>query len=483
MERKHKWARPKWIILMAVLLFLLLYIGVVSWHTFKPLPEGVNYQGDIHWTDDVEMFTDLTFAQNKKGDGTVHENTIFDEIYNMIDEAESFIVLDMFLMDHYSDEDIDFPKIAETLTSKLVEKKKSHPDMKIIFITDPLNTGYGSYESKWFDALEDAGIEVVYTDLDKLRDSTPIYSGLYRTIFRWVNFEKEGWMDNAMASKAPKMTLHSYMILLNVKANHRKTIVTDKEALVTSGNPHNASGFHGNVALKVSGAVLNDILEAEEAVVRYTNGGTLPRVKVEAPDDGEYAVQYLTEKKILDGLLGDIAAAQTGDSIRMGMFFIAMPEVVEAIVDAANRGVSVEMILDPNENSFGNEKSGLPNRPVLQKMMDETDGEIKARWYNTVVGQYHTKLVVIQTAEDLYITNGSANLTDRTLNNYNLEANLRIIAPNDSDLAKEIDSYFNRLWNNEDALYTLDFEEYQDRFTFFQRGIYRLQELLKVTTY
>lgn len=484
MKKMKKWVRPKWLILMATLLFLFLYVGVITWHTYKPLPEGINYEGEIHWTDDVEMLTDLTYAQNRKGDGMVHELSIFDEIYKMIDEAQEFIVLDFFLMDHYTDENIDFPNISETLTTKLIQKKKENPQMDIVYITDPLNTGYGSYESKWFSQLADAGIEVVYTDLDQLRDSTPIYSGLYRTIFRWVNFEKNGWIANAMASKAPKMTLRSYMILLNVKANHRKTVVTDKSAIVTSGNPHDASGLHGNVALKVKGAgILNDILEAEEAVVRYTNGGSLPRVDAEEEPGGDYAVQYLTEKKIHDALLGDIAAAQEGDSIRMGMFFIAMPEIVQAIVDASNRGVHVQMILDPNENSFGNEKSGLPNRPVLQKMMEETDGKIDVRWYNTVVGQYHTKLVVVQTTQETYITNGSANLTDRTLNNYNLEANLRVIAPNDSELSNEIDEYFERLWNNEDALYTLDFEEFQDGFTFFQRGIYRLQELLKLTTY
>ena len=483
MKKMKKWMRPKWYILMAILLFIFLYVGVISWHTYKPLPEGLNYEGDIHWTNDVEMFTDLTYAQNKEGDGMVHELSIFDEIHNMIDEAEEFIVLDFFLMDHYSDENIDFPKISETLTGKLIQKKKENPQMDIIFITDAINTGYGSYESKWFSQLEDAGIEVVFTNLEQLRDSTPLYSGLYRTIFHWVNFEKEGWIANAMASEAPKMTLKSYMILLNVKANHRKTVVTDKSGIVSSANPHDASGLHGNVALKVKGTVLNDILEAEEAIVRYTNGGSLPRVEAENERDGEYAVQYLTEKRILEALLGDIAAAQEGDTIRMGMFFIAMPEVVQEIVDASNRGVNIHMILDPNENSFGREKTGLPNRPVVQKMMDETDGKVDVRWYNTVVGQYHTKLVVVQTEHETYITNGSANLTDRTLNNYNLEANLRVIAPNDSELSNEIDDYFNRLWNNEDALYTLDFEEFQDSFTFFQRGIYRFQELFKLTTY
>ena len=60
--------------------------------------------------------------------------------------------------------------------------------MPIIFITDPLNTGYGSYETKWFTMMEDAGIEVVYTDLDPLRDSTPIYSGFTGCYF-------DGWIS------------------------------------------------------------------------------------------------------------------------------------------------------------------------------------------------------------------------------------------------------------------------------------------------
>ena len=482
-NKKKGWSKRKRIIVIVLSVYALFYIGVVLLNTFKKLPEGISYEGDLHWTDEVDMFTDLTYAQNKDGDSMVHELAIFDEVYAMIDRAEQFIVLDYFLFDHYYDEDIEFPKIAQTMTKKLVEKKQQHPEMPIIFITDPLNTGYGSYETEWFTKMEDAGIEVIYTDLDPLRDSIPIYSGLYRTIFRWLDIEKTSWIANAMSSEAPKMTLASYITLLNVKANHRKTVVTDKEALVSSGNPHNASGFHGNVALKVKGSVLNDILEAEEAVVNYTNGGKLPRVEVPEQNGGNYAVQYLTEKKILDGLLGDIAKAQKGDTIRIGMFFIAKRDLVNALIDAANRGVDVKMILDPNENSFGKEKSGLPNRPVVQEMLEETDGKIDVRWYNTVIGQYHTKLVVVQTAKETYIANGSANLTERTLDNYNLEANLRIIAPNDSELTKEIDTYFSRLWNNKDALYTLDVEEFQDGFTFFQRGIYGLQKLLKMTTY
>lgn len=413
----------------------------------------------------------------------MHELTIFNEIYQMIDDAEQFIVLDMFLFDHYSDEALDFPKITEKMTTKLVNKKKDFPEMPIVFITDPLNSGYGSYDSKWFSQMEEVGIDVVYANLNDLRDSFPLYSGLYRMLFQWFDFERVARFENSMSSDAPKMKLASYLTLFNIKANHRKTIVTDKEALVTSSNPHDASGFHGNVALKVKGAIVNDILLAEESVVKYTNGGTLPRVKDIGESEGEYAVQYLTEQKISDAMLDDIGEAQAGDKIRLGMFFIAKRDLVTALIDASNRGVKVEMILDPNENSFGSEKTGLPNRPVAQEMTEDTDGKIDIKWYNTVVGQYHTKLLVVETVEATYISNGSANLTSRTLDNYNLEANLRVIAPNDSELMKDIDSYFNRLLTNEDALYTLKLEEFQDRFTFFQRGLYFLQKVFKVTTY
>ncbi len=46
--------------------------------------------------------------------------------------------------------------------------------------------------------------------------------------------------------------------------------------------------------------------------------------------------------------------------IHLAMFYIADREVVEALTDAAKRGVKIEMILDPNQNAFGSEKSGCP---------------------------------------------------------------------------------------------------------------------------
>lgn len=483
MKKKMKqMSTRKRIVYGSLCAFILLYIAIILWHTYKPLPEGVSYLGDIYRTEDVQLFTDLTYAEDREGTGLKRELEIFDEVYHMIDEAEEFIVLDFFLFDPYSDEQIEFPDIVQTLTANLLLKKQQHPDMPIVFITDPINTGYGSYTNEWLENMEDAGIDVVYTNLDRLRDSTPIYSGLYRMFFQWADIERDGWIPNAMASQMDDMKLSSYLKLLNVKANHRKLVITDKAGLISSANPHNASGLHGNVALKVSGPILNDMLEAEEAVMEFSGGGELPRVDM-PEGEGEYLVQYLTENKILEGLLADLEATESGDTIWMGMFYLAKRDILTALIDAAERGVDVKLILDPNANAFGNKKTGLPNRPVVHELLEDSENRISVRWYNTVVGQYHTKLTYIKREGESLVYNGAANFTERALDNYNLESDLRVVAPNDSELVTELDGYFNRLWTNDGAMYTLDTEVYQDELTYLQRGIYALQKLLKLTTY
>ncbi|MDV6377271.1 phospholipase D family protein [Sporosarcina sp. GW1-11] len=482
MPRKRKWTKKR-IASYILLLFALLYAGIMLWHTYKPLPPGISYAGELHQVEDIEFLYDLTYSKTKSKDQYTSELRIFKEVFRLIDEAEQFVVADFFMMDDYYDEKEDFIQLADQLSKTLVKKKKENPDMPIIYITDPINTGYDSYESEWFKNLEKAGVQVVYTDLEPLRDSMPIYSGVYRMLLQWIEFDGKNHFPNFLANDAPNVKFTSYLKLLNVKANHRKTLVTDQAALVTSSNPHAASSRHGNVAFKVKGPIQNDILESEEAVLQYSSGGKLPRVENVVEGIGPYEVQYVTESKVLEALVNDIEKTKKGDRIRMGMFYLSEQQVIQPLEKAANRGVTIEMILDPNENSFGSKKSGLPNRPVVQELRENTDNKIDVRWYNAVVGQYHTKLVTIQTADKTFITNGSANMTERTLRDYNLEANLRIIAPTDSELTNEINTYFDRLWNNEDALYTLDVEEYQNSLTFFQRGIYALQRWIKMTTY
>lgn len=481
-KRSKAWSKRRKIVYATVGVLAIIYLIVILWHTFKPLPEGISYEGELRNVENIEMLYDLSFAQDKEGTQTEYHLEIFDEIYTMIDEAEEFIVMDFFLFDNYNDQKIEFPAVSELLTEHILKKKEENPDMPIYFITDPLNTGYGSYENQFLESMKQAGVEVIITDLDKLRDSMPLYSGFYRVIFQWFDTGGRGWVPNSMSSDAPDLSIASYLTMLNIKANHRKVIITDKEALISSANPHNASGLHGNMAFKVSGEIINDLLEAEEAVSRYSGGPEFPRIDA-VEGKGNYQAQYVTEKKIQDALLKDIEKAEDGDLIRLGMFYLAQPAVIDALEKAAKRGVDVRIILDPNKNAFGTEKTGMPNRPVVNEIMENTGNKVQVRWYNAVVGQYHTKTTMIKTAENTFIYGGSANYTERTLDNYNIESDIRIIAPNDSELANKVSDYFDKLWENDDAMYTLDVEEFQDDFSFWQRGIYGFQKLFKLTTY
>ncbi|MGB3102820.1 MAG: hypothetical protein WBB56_13005 [Psychrobacillus psychrotolerans] len=122
-KKKKPWSRRKRIVIGSLGVFAVVYIAVILWHTYKPLPEGVSFKGEIYNTDSVEMITDLTYAQDREGTGMVHENYIFDEVYKMIKEAEDFVVVDFFLVDGFYDEKEDFPKIADTLSTTLAQKK------------------------------------------------------------------------------------------------------------------------------------------------------------------------------------------------------------------------------------------------------------------------------------------------------------------------------------------------------------------------
>lgn len=78
---------------------------------------------------------------------------------------------------------------------------------------------------------------------------------------------------------------------------------------------------------------------------------------------------------------------------------------------------------------------------------------------------------------------GSTNFTPRNLDDLNLENELRVAAPADSKLTRQIAAYFDTLWNNRRAEYSLDLEAYEDNSTFWKDILYRLQDMLGFTTF
>jgi phosphatidylserine/phosphatidylglycerophosphate/cardiolipin synthase-like enzyme len=142
----------------------------------------------------------------------------------------------------------------------------------------------------------------------------------------------------------------------------------------------------------------------------------------------------------------NFAGARVGDSIDIAMFYLSDRDVIRALLDAARRGVAVRVLLDPNKDAFGRSKNGIPNRSVATELAAASDGAIKVRWFRTHGEQFHSKLVAMRTATEFWFTLGSANLTRRNLEDYNLEANIAASVPLNAEIATQISTWFDSLW-------------------------------------
>ncbi len=459
-----------------IILFIFPFIVFFGFKTKNPT--GASFQGPIRNDSNVKFIYDLTYEKNTNN---IMRQEIFKEQLALIEAAENFIILDLFLFndDYDRNTNADYPNLSEQLTDKLIEKKKDNPAINILFITDEINNFYGVYQSKYIEELKENNIDLVITDLEKIRDSNPVYAGLWRTTFKWFDTEGKGWLPNPFSPDSPKVTVRGYLKLLNFKANHRKVIVSEKNAIVTSMNPHDASGHHSNIAFKVEGSILKDIIQAELDVAKfsgYDNLAPFETLNIEkASTNDSIKTQLITEGKIRDAILEEIKKTKKSNQVYLGMFYLAHREIVTELIKASDRGVDVRLVLDPNKDAFGMKKNGIPNRQVAHEIIKKTNKNNLVRWYDTDGEQFHTKLLLINKTDKSLIIGGSANFTRRNLDDFNLENNLFIEAPKDSPLVKDINHYFNRIWTNEDGIYTVDYEEYKSE-SFLKTIIYRFQE-------
>ncbi len=477
---------------LAVLVAILTaWTGTAVWHSNKPMPPGTNV--DAPWqpvpVSSVRLIADVTTAD---GYGRpILNHAIFDEVLAIVRSAREFLVLDYFLFNDHkgSVEPGSAPlrPLSAELREALLERRREVPQIQILFITDPINDVYGGDPSQDLALLRDAGVQVVITDLDRLRDSNLIYSSLWRLTMSWWSGDGrgEGWLPNPFSAENSPVTLRAWARLANFKANHRKVILGDDGrgglvGIVTSANPHDASSAHSNIAVRISGRALEPLLASELAIARFsgwqgelnlpaTFAGELLPVRnpgsMATADPGFVRVKVLTERAIRTAVLERVGAAARGEAIDIAMFYLSDRAIIESLLAASRRGVAVRLILDPNKDAFGRAKSGIPNRPVASELVAASDGAIRVRWYRTHGEQFHTKLVMVRGTDTTWMTLGSANLTRRNIGGYNLEANIAIEAPAGSPLALQAREYFDALWNNEappGVEYTADFGVYAD---------------------
>ena len=272
--------------------------------------------------------------------------------------------------------------------------------------------------------------------------------------------------------------------MLNFKANHRKVLITDDAAMVTSANPHDGSSYHSNIAFKFRGEAASRLLDSEKAVAAFS-GTKIDGIEYRydpAKLRKDTKVLILTEDKIRDKVLESIEETEAGDEIDLGMFYLSHREIIGQLIEAADRGVKVRVILDPNKDAFGFEKSGIPNRQAAAELIDQSNGKIEVRWYLTQGEQYHTKILGVFRSDETTLIGGSANYTRRNLDNYNMETDLMATVHKDDALSKDFRGYFDRIWANRDAIYTGDYSEYEDN-SILKKLIYRFQEKTGLGTF
>ncbi|MDY6051171.1 MAG: phospholipase D-like domain-containing protein [Rothia sp. (in: high G+C Gram-positive bacteria)] len=428
------------------------------YHRHQPLPAGLGVTGPWR-SGQVELLADLTY---RAGGKSQTDQQIFRAVEGVIERAESFLILDMFLFnsDYDRAKGRTYPALSQRLTDALLAKRAAAPTMPMVLITDPINTFYGSYPLPHLEQLRAAGVQVVETALEPLGDSNPLYSGLYRAALAHLP-ELPAVLPNALVPGGPRVSANAYARLFNFKANHRKVALSESEALVSSANPHDASAPNSNLGLRVTGPVLRDLLASELAVLEFSAPDIAPSLRKLRASAGPSRpgcpaeIQLVTEAGIRTAALDMLAGSRAGYRVCLGMFYLSERAIITEIKAAAARGALVQVILDLNIDAFGRKKTGLPALPVARELVD---AGVQVRWYATEGEQFHPKYLAVSRVQDattpagvagFELLTGSGNFTRRNICNYNLETSLRVRAGGESSLAQESSAYWSLIWNNE----------------------------------
>lgn len=485
---------------LAILLPCLLAVtlAALGWrHTSKAMPPGTVVTGAMQPLDPdaLRLFVDTTAAD-------LHGNPLIDRsiharMLEHVRNARDFLVLDYFRFNdqagptgqlHYQD---GLQPVSHQLREALLALRARQPALPILVLLDPGNDYYRGTIPDDFAALAHAGIDIIVTDLDPLRDSNPLYGSLWRLAFKWwLAPDAQGGWGNPLDAAGPSLPLAALLRIPQAKAAHRRVLLTGDGngslvGLVGSTDPHDASSSDSGTALELAGEALRPLLDSELAIARQSGWDDRPFDAVLAalpsppPPSGDAQASIVTEGAIGTVLLAALADTTAGDQLDIAQLHLSERRLVEALLDASRRGVAIRIILDPASTATGFGHAGVPNRQVASELVFGSDGAIKVRWYRTHGERFRAGLVAIRRPAGLWLSIGSASLTRRSLDNYNLEANAVVTTPRGSALDAALAEWFDALWYNRPGRieYTADSDLYADP----SQGRYWLYRLMEAT--
>jgi hypothetical protein len=391
------------------------------WNSVKPLPRGTRV---------ASLPARLNESQIDFLDDLAPAGAILKRETDAIGRAEQTIVLDQ-------------SPLARELADALLLRKRQRPNLKVMLVTDPRNEVYGGTPSRTLSALERAGIVVVRTRLERLRDPNPLYSSLWRLCV--------GWWSDPFDEMPGKATLRSSLRRLNLKADRRQLLVADDGAgawssivMSSAASTGAAAAIGGAVGaglgLEIRGHLAAAIVASELQIAAWSADDD--RLPAAPPGDsrgvGTIDARFLTEGAIQTALRDAIAIAGSGDSIKIAVQAFGDRQMVDAVVRAAARGARVQLLLDPASREA---------QAAAGELLREEPGSIEVRW-RARDSRAEAGYAVIQHRSDVWLDVGSANFTRRGLDDLDLAADIELHMPARAGPARAVTDLFAKHWSN-----------------------------------
>src|SRR5258706_6790999 len=390
------------------------------WNSVKPLPRGTRV---------ASLPARLDESQVDFLDDLAPPGAILKRETEAVGRAEQTIVLNQ-------------SPLARELADALLLRKRQRPNLKVMLVTDPRNEVYGGTPSRTLSALERAGIVVVRTRLERLRDPNPLYSSLWRLCV--------GWWSDPFDETPGKATLRSSLRRRNLKADGRQLLVADDGAggwtsiVMSAASTGAAASIGGAVSaglgLEIRGHLAAAIVASELQLAAWsTDDDRLPAVPpVDSRGVGTIDARFLTEGAIQAALRDAIAIAGSGDSIKIAVQAFGDRQMVDAVVRAAARGARVQLLLDP----------GSPEtQAAAGELLREEPGSIEVRW-RARDSRAEAGYAVIQHRSDVWFEGGSANFTRRGLDDLDLAADIELHMPARAGPARLATELFAKHWSS-----------------------------------
>ncbi len=479
----------RWLLRSLPLLLLLVWLLCAVWLSLKRLPPGLHVAGS--WqsvaAQSPRFLRDLSAAD---GNGApLVEQQIDAELLGMIARAHQLLLLDTGL---FGDLPAAGPRAARLRTAlplaagiveALIHAKAQHAELSVLILTDPSTLAVAGTE-RLRERLATSGIELVAPDVARLRAPDPAFAAFWDLCCRWWSgaWSAADW-PNPLDVGPPEVPMRLWGELRGYQRSHRQLLIADDgggglDLLLFSRPLHAEAGIHSATGLKLSGRALEPLIESEFALAQvsgWSDGGTMqaraqhlleqqrrPALPV-AEENGRARV--VTEGAIAAALVERIDGSGSGDTIAIAALYLSQRELVRALLDAARRGASVRLLLDPGKDGYGYERSGIPNRQVASELISGSDGAIRVRWYRTHGEQFSPGYALIRSGDRSWLMVGTSEWSRRDFGDLNLAAAAIVDLPDTAVAAGDALAWFDTLWYNRAASgteYTSDASVYAD---------------------